>query len=178
MKNIFNAASENRAISLGKPVTAPCLIPVKHESTPNCINNPFMVDGTCYKVTALSFGSPHGVVVADDIDAVDVEALGSSLGTHPLFPKGASIVFIQITGKETLKARLWQLNKGEIPFTFESVGVAGTAAMMLQKILERKANVLMGGNAFQVEWNKGEAVSLTGPAHLLEAADETDFVSG
>ena len=150
MKIINNVASENRTISLGRPVTAPCLIPVIHASTPNCVSNPFMVDGECYRVTALSFDSPHGVIIVDDVDSVDVPALGLSLGTHPLFPKGANIVFIQMLDKETLKARLWQLDEGEIPFTSEAVCVAGTAAMMLQKILTGKANVIMGGNEFQV----------------------------
>lgn len=169
MQTMNNTTLENVTVSFGKPITAPCLIPVTHASTPNCVNDPFMVDGGCYKVTALSFGSPHGVVIVEDVDAVNVTSLGSSLGTHSLFPKGASIVFVQMLDKETLKARLWQLNEGERPFTSEAVCVAGTVAMMLQKILTGKANVLMGGNAFQVEWDKGRGdVSLTGPANLLD----------
>jgi len=171
MRDVNSVASENRTILFNEPITTPFLIPVRHASTPNCINDPFMVDGVCYRVTALSFGSPHGAVIVDDVDAVDVPAIGSALGTHCLFPKGANIVFIQVIDKETIKARLWQLNEGEIPFTLEAVCVAGTAAMMLQKIPTMKTAVLMGGNEFKVEWNKGEGtVSLTGPSSLLDIA--------
>jgi diaminopimelate epimerase len=171
MRNMNNVTSKNRTILFNKPITTPFLIPVIHASTPNCISDPFMVDGVCYRVTAMSFGSPHGAVVVDNVDTVDVPTIGSALGTHCLFPKGASIVFIQVLDRETIKARLWQLNEGEIPFTPEAVCVAGTAAIMLQKILTTKATVLMGGNEFQVEWNKGEGtVSLTGPDNLLGAA--------
>lgn len=156
-------------ISLGKPVTAPILVPVEHRSTPTCINNPFMVDGECYRVTALSLGSPFGSVIVEDVDKVDVAQLGSQLGTHVLFPKGASIVFIQVIDKENIKVRLWERNKGETPFTPEAACVAGTAAMMLQKVLGYTANVQMGGNTFEVKWSRGDGnVSLTGPASLVE----------
>ena len=63
-------ATINKTISLGKPVMTPCLIPVEHKATPNCINDPFMINGECWKVTAMSFGSPHGAVFVDDVDNV------------------------------------------------------------------------------------------------------------
>lgn len=153
---------------MGKPIMVPCLIPVKHDSTPNCVNDPFMVNGKCFKVTAMSFGSPHGAVFVDDIDAVDVQGTGSALGTHSLFPKGANIVFIQILDNETVKARLWHLEKGETDFSAEAVCVSGVTAMMLHKVLTDRVNVYMGDNVFQVQWNRGTyEVYLTGPADLL-----------
>ncbi len=155
-------------ISLGKPVTAPVLVPVEHKSTPACINDPFMVDGECYKLTAMSFASPHGAVLVENVDDEDVPAVGSKLGTHVLFPKGASIVFFQMLDKENLKVRLWQRDKGETAFTPEAACVAGTAAMMLQKVLGYKANVSMGGSTYQVKWDRGGGeVSLTGPLDAL-----------
>jgi len=153
---------------MGQPVTTPCLIPVLHSSTPACINNPFMVNGDCYKLTAMSFGNAHGAVFVDDVDALDLEVIGAALGTHVLFPVGASIVFVEAAGKGDLKARLWQNEIGEIPFTPEAVSVAGTAAMMLQKVLGTSANISMGGEDFQVKWDRcGSGISLTGPASMV-----------
>ena len=107
-----------------------------------------MVDGKCYKGTALSFGSPHGAVVVDDVDTFDVPTIGMSLGMHRLSPKGASLVFIQVLDKETVKARLWQQVEGEATSHSEAVCVAGIASMMLHKILVRTANVLMDNNSY------------------------------
>jgi diaminopimelate epimerase len=161
-------ATINRTVSLGKPVMTPCLIPVEHKATPNCINDPFMINGECWKVTAMSFGSPHGAVFVDDVDNVDVRKTGPALGTHSLFPKGASIVFIQVLDGETVKARLWHPEKGETDFTAEAACVAGVAAMMLHKVLTSEVDVHMGRNVFRVEWNRGaDEVSLTGPSDLL-----------
>ena len=158
-------------ISLGKPITAPVLIPVKHRATPMCINHPFMINGECHRVTAISFGTPHGAVFVSDVDTIDVAAIGEALGSHALFPLGASIVFVQVTGRNSLKARLWQQGEGEINFTEEAICVAGTAAMMCQKILFSEVDIDMGGEIFRVEWNRGGGeVCVTG--------DRESFLSG
>ncbi len=161
--------SDTMTVSFSDPILAPVLIPVEHKATPACIDDPFLVNGAAYRVTAMSFGSPHGAVFVDDVDSVDIQTLGSALGNHVLFPEGASIVFIQILDSQTIKARLWQRGAGETPSTPEAACVAGVAAMMLQKTLAREVRLCMGGEAFQVAWGRGRGVSLTGPAHLLYA---------
>jgi len=128
-----------------------------------------MIDGKCHRVTAMSFGTPHGAVFVDDVNSVDVPALGSALGTHALFPKGASIVFIQALDQQSVKARLWRRGEGEAAFTPEAACVAGTAAMMCQKVLFNEADVSMGDSLFRVKWDRGGGeVTLTGPADLLQ----------
>jgi len=64
---------------------------------------------------------------------------------------------------------VWQRGAGEVPFASESVAVAGVAARMLQKVLFHDVRVDVGGNSFQVNWNYGNEVSLTGPSELLNA---------
>ena len=152
----------SQSVSMGKPITAPCLIPVLHSATPNCICEPFMADGAFYKVTALSFGTPHGAVFVDDVDSVDVPSVGYALGGSARFPKGASIVFVQALGGENLKARLWQRGEGEITYTPEAASVAAVSAMMLQKMHKCEAKVSMGGSEVYVEWDRAAGdVNLT-----------------
>lgn len=157
-------------ISLGKPVTAPVLIPVIHDSTPNCINDPFMVNGKLYNVTCVSFGAPYGAVLVDDVDNADVSSIGSALGTHVLFPKGASIVFIQVVDRDSLKARVWRRGEGEAVFTPEAACVAVIVAIMLQKIMKHEADIVMGDHTFHVKWDMwSDNVYLTGPSDLVQA---------
>jgi diaminopimelate epimerase len=128
-----------------------------------------MVNGETYRVTCVSFGTPHGAVVVDDVECVDIAHLGHSLGTHALFPRGASIVFIQVLDKAHIKARLWQHREGEIAFTPEAACVALTVAVMLQKIVS-EADVSMGATISHVEWNRMEnKVYVTGLSDLLPA---------
>jgi len=148
-------------VMMGKPITAPRLILVLHSATPACVAEPFMVGGTPYQVTALSFGTPHGAVLVEDVDSVDVPSLGRALGTHALFPMGASIVFLQVLDGDQVKARLWQRDGSGIEFTREAACVAGTAAMMLQKVIKTQARVSMGDVSACVKWDRETGVSLT-----------------
>ena len=148
-------------VMMGKPITAPCLIPVLHSATPCCVAEPFMVSGTPCKVTALSFGTPYGAVMADDAGSVDVPSLGAALGTHALFPEGASIVFIQALDGGRIKARLWLRGEGEADFDPEAACVAGTAAMMLRQVLTNEVQVMMGGRSAFVKWDRETGVSVS-----------------
>ena len=79
-------------------------------------------------------------------------------------------MFIQVLDKNNVKARLWQRGKGEAVFTAEAACVAGIAAMMCQKTPFSEISVSMGGNIFQMEWNRGKReVTLTGTENLLTA---------
>lgn len=144
-------------VSLGKPIKECVLIPVHHEATPRCIYAPFMVNGECFRVTCVSFGTPHGAVFVDNIDDIDISSIGYALGNHVLFPKGASIVFIEIVDHKNIRSSLWQYGEGEIPFTNEAVAVAATVSIMLQKLSGNKVKVEMGGNTFYVEQNPNNA---------------------
>ncbi len=143
-------------VSMGKPITAPVLIPVEHKSSPSVINEPFMIGSETYNVTCVSFGSPHGVVVVKELENTDVEGIGMKLGSHALFPDGANIVFIQIIDREHIKARVWQQDGGkEVPNTKEAVSVAMIAAFMLGYV-KSQVKVSMGGQDFQISWNSSD----------------------
>lgn len=143
-----------KATALGTPILTPVLIPVLHCATPHCINESFMVEGRSHKITCLSFGTPHGIEFVQDLQAVDIQTLGPLLSTHRLFPKGASIIFAQITGKDSLKMHLWQQYMGKTDFTTEAVGVAATAAILLGMLQTPTVTVYTDSHEFTVHWDR------------------------
>lgn len=152
--NLMNEAS----VFLGKPITSPALISVRHTSSPSCVNEPFMVNGDIYFVTCLSFKNPHGVVFVEDLSNTDVAAVGPTLEAHPRFPAGANIVFAQVLENGSLAVRLWQKGVGEVDFSPEGACVAGAAAIMLQRVLDHEVNVNMGGRSYTVKWDRVEDI--------------------
>ena len=160
-------AASQQTVSFGRPVTEPYLIPVIHNSTPSCINVPFMVEGDEYRVTSFSLhGSTgartYGVVITDNVDIIDISFHGRALANHPLFPSGADIVFVQIESKDLLKARFYEKEEGVVSFSERGACAAFIAAKMMQKTFELQAVVEMDGKTCRVEWDgvDGE-VSLT-----------------
>ena len=142
-----------QVISFGRPVMEPFLVPVIHNSTPSCINVPFMVEGQEYRVTSFALQKPYGVVITDNVDEFDVSLHGKALSTHPLFPKGADIVFVEIKSKDLLKARLYEKENGEVEFSQTGVCAAFIAARIMQKTNESEAIVSMGGKTCRIEWD-------------------------
>ncbi|MCL2062322.1 MAG: hypothetical protein FWH03_06850 [Firmicutes bacterium] len=140
-------------ISLGRPITAPSLIPICHTVTPQCINTPIMVNGACRFITAVSLGAPFGAVFVENVDAADIAQTGKALAVHPLFPQGASIVFIQLLSKQSLKARFFE-GAGKTASALQAAAVAAITAMMLQKTWESELDVLLDEKTFRIKWDR------------------------
>ena len=57
-------------------------------------------------------GNPHAVFFVDDLDALDVAALGARLEQHPMFPERANIGFAQLIGPDALRLRVFERGAG------------------------------------------------------------------
>ncbi len=164
--------AKSSKVILGKLNTVPALVPVLHMSSPACINSPVCVDGVCYSVTAASVTTAHGVVMVEDVNNVNVDDLGEKIGSHPIFPEGADIVFVQAS-ENGIKARHYRKGLGEKGYTFEAACVAAAAAMMQQERLVSRLNVEIGGDIFSAEYDRATGeVSLSEPTELKETLNK------
>ena len=143
---------QQHTVSFGRPVMSPYLIPVLHSTSPSCINVPFTAEGQAYYVTSFSLQGPLGAVITDNVDDLDIALHGQALCTHPLFPLGADIVFVEIKNKDLLKARFYEKETGEAGFSRRGVCAAFVAARILNKTCG-SALVAMGGKMCRVEWD-------------------------
>ena len=162
IKTVQHTLQGGSTVSFNCPVLTPYLIPVIHSSTPFCINHPFMVEGDAYNVTCFSLQQkPYGALIVDNVTDLDIASPGKALSTHPLFPLGADIVFVEIQRKDLIKVRLYEKDAGESGFSQQGSCAAFAAARILQKI-EPSALVEMNGKICRVEWDGVEGgVTLT-----------------
>jgi diaminopimelate epimerase len=78
-----------------------------------------------YKVYAANTGVPHAVVLVDDVEMVNVEALAPPIRHHESFVSGANVNFVQKTGEDSIKIRTFERGvEGETL----SCGTGATAA--------------------------------------------------
>ena len=154
---------QQSAVSFPCPVMAPCLIPVIHASTPYCINVPFTITGgQTYLVTSFSLKGPFGAVLTDNLDSLDISLHGHLLSTHPLFPLGADIVFVEIACKDMIKAKLYEKEKGQVEYSQRGVCAAFVAAVILEKSYS-SAFMAMGSKTCRVDWD-----GVDGEVRLIE----------
>ncbi len=149
------------SVDMGAPILTGPDIPVKMEG--KVIAKPIQVDGEEYIITCVSMGNPHCVIKVEDVDAFPVEKVGPKIEVHPLFPKRINVEFVQILNDEEIKMRVWERGAGET-LSCGTGACASTVASALNRWTGRKVRVHLKGGNLNVEWDKNDRVTLSGPA--------------
>lgn len=64
------------------------------------------------KVTCVSVGNPHCVVLLDDLDSLDIHTWGPALENHPAFPNRSNVQFAKPLNDKEVEARIWERGAG------------------------------------------------------------------
>ena len=156
---------KDRKVNMGSPILTAKQIPVVSEKE-EVINEPLVVDGETYYITAVSMGNPHAIVYMADIDHLDIEKIGPSFENHVAFPDRVNTEFVEVIDEHTLKMRVWERGSGETL----ACGT-GACAVAVASILnghvdgDKSVTVKLLGGDLQIFWNRQEnLVYMTGPA--------------
>ncbi len=123
--------------------------------------------GREYRVITVNTGVPHIVIFADDVESVDLAAVGPLLERHPGFPTRVNVNFAQVLSRSEVRARTWERGSG-ITLACGTGGSAVLVAACLLGHTGRQARIRMPGGDLQVEWDEAtNHVFLTGPATFV-----------
>lgn len=110
----------------------------------------------------VSMGNPHAVFFVDDVDAVELSALGPVLEHHPHFPERANIEIAQVLGPGRIRMRVWERGAG-ITRACGSGACAVAVAAARRGLTGRTAEVQLDGGTLSIEWLPDNHVLMTGP---------------
>ncbi|GJE45475.1 diaminopimelate epimerase [Methylobacterium soli] len=115
---------------------------------------------------AVSMGNPHAVFFTEqDPDAYDLARIGPMLENHPVFPERANISVAQVTGRETIKLRVWERGAG-LTLACGTAACATVVAASRLRMIGRGATVSLPGGDLVIEWRADDHVLMTGPVFL------------
>jgi diaminopimelate epimerase len=124
-----------------------------------------------------NIGNPHATFFVDDVEQVDLAALGPVLEHHPIFPQRANIGVAQIVDRRNIRLRVWERGAG-ITQACGSGACAALVAACRRGLAERRAAVEVDGGVLDVAWRKDEHVIMTGPATLsFEGMFDSDLLA-
>jgi diaminopimelate epimerase len=121
----------------------------------------------------INTGVPHVVVLVNELDAMDVRGLGSSIRHHALFaPKGANANFMKERGERQIAVRTYERGVEDETLACGTGVVASALIFAALKNVSGPIGVLVrGGNELQVGFEKAgdqfRNVTLTGPADFV-----------
>jgi diaminopimelate epimerase len=156
---------ERVAVDMGAPRLDGAEIPLAEPG--EWLRRPLDAAGEEWPVTAVSMGNPHAVIEVADAELAPVEAVGSELEHHPLFPNRANVGFAQVVDSGHLRVRVWERGAGVTLACGTGACAAMVAARLWGKVGETAEVRLDGGN-LTIQWpGRGEPVIMTGPAELV-----------
>jgi diaminopimelate epimerase len=82
-----------------------------------------------YDVYAVNTGAPHAIVIVEDADAVGLEAVPPAIRSHPGFPKGANVNFVEKSGENSIRIRTFESGAGTETLSC-GTGATASAAVM------------------------------------------------
>ncbi len=112
---------------------------------------------------ACSMGNPHATFFVDDVDAIDIGAIGPGLEHDPIFPERANIGFAQIIAADRLRLRVWERGAG-LTSACATGSCAAVVAGVRRGLLARRVTCILDGGELIVEWRELDGhVLMTGP---------------
>ncbi|MDH3903736.1 MAG: diaminopimelate epimerase [Xanthomonadales bacterium] len=154
-------------VEMGQPVFDQQKVPVLLEPVDGWY--PLHLDGKTYRLGAVSMGNPHALLVADDLDTIDVTQLGAAISSNPAFPQGCNAGFAEIIDRCNIRLRVFERGAAET----NACGSGACAAMSILRradLVDRTVNVTQNGGSLTITWTGGlDSVIMTGPAtHVYE----------
>ena len=126
------------------------------------------VDGEAVTGTPVSVGNPHFVIFVEDISDVAVDTLGAKIEKHPAFPDGVNVEFVQVTGDDRLRMRVWERGSG-ITMACGTGACASVAAAVKKGYCKEGApvSVVLDGGTLSVTVDRNGTANMTGPAEFV-----------
>lgn len=149
-------------VNMGEPILEPAQIPFTAEQQQ--LEYTVEVDGVGHRLSAISMGNPHGVLLVEQTDAAPVETLGATLESHPDFPQRANIGFMEVLDRQNIKLRVYERGAGET-LACGTGACAAVVSGILRNLLDAKVSVKLPGGKLTIDWQgQGHPVMMTGPA--------------
>lgn len=148
-------------VDMGEPILEGRLIPVKLDGMVK--DFPLRIRDKEFKITCISMGNPHAVIIVDEVDGFDLKKYGPLIEKHELFPNRINIEFIQVINSEKIKMRAWERGSGET-MACGTGAAASAVAANLKGLTGRRINVILLNGELLIEWNENNHIYMTGPA--------------
>lgn len=156
----------NVTVDMGAPEFTPEQIPLLTQQQADLYQRTVQVAGAEMTISfsALSMGNPHAVIEVEDLAATAVKDIGEALGTHPDFPEGVNVGFMQVLNSGEIKLRVFERGTGET-LACGTGACAAVVAGRTRGLLDEEVSVRLAGGYLRIHWQgQGSSVLMTGPA--------------
>ena len=149
-------------VDMGEPLLDGKDVPVRIKG--EVLDHPLKIKNRTFKITSVSMGNPHAVIVTKNVDSFPLQQYGPLIENHRLFPNRTNVEFIEILNRRNIKMRVWERGSGETLACGTGASAVGVASFLLG-LTNRNVTVHLPGGKLKIDWSgKDNHVYMTGPA--------------
>ena len=153
------------SVGMGKPLFPADHVPTTLPGDP-VLMEPLDVDGQLVMFTAMRLGVPHGVIVCEDLDQVDINGLGRKIETHPAFPEKINANFMQVVDREHINVKTFERGAGRT-LACGTGCCSSVVAGNLLGLWEPKVTVQAEGGVLEISLDGNFEVTMAGSAERI-----------
>lgn len=162
------------AVDMGPARTGWRDIPLARAMDPDRVDLAF---GPLSEPACTNIGNPHATFFVDDVEGIDLAALGPALEHHPLFPERANIGVAALRDRRNIRLRVWERGAGITP-ACGSGACAALVAAHRRGLADRRAAVELDGGTLDIDWREDGHVIMTGPTAMsFEGVFDSDLLT-
>jgi len=151
-------------VNMGLPCFEPAEIPFTADRERHLYEIPLDDGQPGFALSILSMGNPHAILQVSCIKQFPVAQWGPVISTHPLFPKGANVGFMEILNPRHILLRTYERGAGET-LACGSNACAAVVSGIRNNLLENNVTVEVSLGQLSVQWEgENTPVILSGPA--------------
>ena len=123
---------------------------------------PLEILGNNYFITCVSMGNPHCVIFVDNVDEFPLEAIGSLIENHEMFPAKTNVEFVEILSPDQIRLRVFERGAG----VTKACGTGACAAVVagfLNGYTTKNVEVKLDGGTLNIVWQDDNHVIMSGP---------------
>lgn len=122
-----------------------------------------------FEFSFCSFGNPHAVAYIENLEQINLEAIGPNIEHHPYFPNRINVEFVELVARDHIKLAVWERGCG---ITL-ACGTGACAAFTIGRkrgLLDAECRVMLPGGALTISELEDGRVVMAGPAETVYSA--------
>jgi diaminopimelate epimerase len=145
---LLNARAELIEVDMGVPSFKSRDIPVNGEAR-DVVSEEIILGGAPYRMTCVTVGNPHCVIVVDQATRELTQKLGPVVEAHALFPNRINLQLMEVIGRNAIKIEIWERGAGYTLASGSSSCAAAAAAHRLG-MTDNNVTVMMPGGELDI----------------------------
>lgn len=155
-----NGKAQIIKVDMGKAIFHSPEIPVKCDNS-ECIDETLNLEYKDYKISCVSVGNPHCVILKDELDEKEIKQFGAEIEHHPMFPNRINVQFAKVVSRTEVEVMIWERGAGWT-LASGSSSCAVAAVVMRKGLTENDVTIKMPGGNLRIEIDHLWNIKMTG----------------